>query len=225
MEIPRLTRAQMIEVDRVMVEDLGIQLMQMMENAGRNLAELAIRLFDAATVQVLAGSGGNGGGGLVAARHLANRGVDVAVTLMRNELSGVPGHQLDILRRMGVSIGGPRQCDVIIDALLGYSLSGPPRGMALEWIWYANESPGRKLALDVPSGVDVDTGEAPGRAINCDVTMTLALPKVGLDRSPLVGDLWLADISVPPSVYAGMGIEVPDGLFAKSTLVKLEKLD
>ncbi len=175
-------------------------------------------------MQVLAGSGGNGGGGLVAARHLANRGVEVAVTLTRDDLTGVPGHQLAILNAMGVPVGEPREADVIIDALLGYSLAGPPRGMALEWIWYANESPGWKLALDVPSGVDVDTGEAPGRAINCDATMTLALPKVGLDRSPLVGDLWLADISVPPSVYAGMGIEVPEGLFAESPLERVGRV-
>lgn len=211
----------MIEVDRIMIEDLRIELIQMMENAGRNLAQLVVQRFAPSSVQVLAGSGGNGGGGLVAARHLANRGVDVTVTLTRDDLTGVPGHQLDIVLRMGVPVGEPRESDVIIDALLGYSLAGPPRGMALEWIWYANESPGKKVALDVPSGVDVDTGEAPGRAINCDVTMTLALPKVGLDLSPVVGELWLADISVPPSVYAGMGIDLPHDLFSESSLVRV----
>lgn len=221
MNVPRLTRAEMIEVDRVMVEAMGIELVQMMENAGRNLAELAIRMYSPSSAQVLAGRGGNGGGGLVAARHLANRGVEVSVALTRRDLSGVPGLQLGILQRMGMPIGEPRESDVIIDAVIGYSLHGPPRGAALELIRYANESPGRKLALDVPSGVDVDTGQTPGHAINCDVTMTLALPKAGLDLSPLVGELWLADISVPQSVYAGMGIAVPEDLFASSTLVRL----
>ena len=78
--VPAITTEQMIEVDRVMVEDLDIDLVRMMENAGRSLAVLAMTLFEPRTVQVLAGSGGNGGGALVAARHLSNRGVEVRVT-------------------------------------------------------------------------------------------------------------------------------------------------
>lgn len=223
MVIPRLTRAQMIEVDRVMVEDLGIGLIQMMENAGRNLAQLALQLYEPATVTVLAGSGGNGGGGLVAARHLANRGVAVSVAVTRDDLAGVAGHQLAILRAMGIPLGDPMTADVVVDSVLGYSLDGPPRGRAAEFIAWANACDAEKLALDVPSGVDVDTGDALGVAVACDATLTLALPKLGLDRSPLVGELWLADISVPPSVYAGIGIDVPDDLFRESTLVRLEK--
>jgi len=79
--IPALTASQMREVDRIMAEDLHIELVQMVENAGRSLAELALRRFRPATVTVLAGPGGNGGGGLAAARHLANRGAGVRVTL------------------------------------------------------------------------------------------------------------------------------------------------
>jgi hypothetical protein len=80
-EIGWLTEAQMIEVDRIMIEDLRIELIQMMENAGSNLAELVIELYAPESVAVLAGSGGNGGGGLVAARHLSNRGVDVTASV------------------------------------------------------------------------------------------------------------------------------------------------
>ena len=88
-----------------MIEDLRIELMQMMENAGRNLARLACRRFSPGRVVVLAGSGGNGGGGMVAARHLANWGVAVTVVLAqeRDRLGPVPAHQLDVLERMGVS--------------------------------------------------------------------------------------------------------------------------
>ena len=91
-----VTEAEMIEVDRVMVDDLGIGLLQMMENAGRNLAQFAVDRYGPSRVVVCTGSGGNGGGGMVAARHLANRGVPVAVTLTRpaREFTGVAQHQL-----------------------------------------------------------------------------------------------------------------------------------
>ena len=79
--VPALTTEQMREVDRAMVEDLHIELVQMMENAGRSLAHLAIARFAPSRVTVLAGPGGNGGGGLVAARHLINRGRTVSVVL------------------------------------------------------------------------------------------------------------------------------------------------
>jgi NAD(P)H-hydrate epimerase len=79
--IPTVTAEQMREVDRLAVEGFGLLLIQMMENAGIRLAELVLRKFQPGTVAVLCGRGGNGGGGLVAARHLANRGVRVAVTL------------------------------------------------------------------------------------------------------------------------------------------------
>src|SRR6516225_7224244 len=101
-DVPALTTDQMREVDRAMVEDLHIELMQMMENAGRSLAQLAIARFAPARVTVLAGPGGNGGGGLVAARHLLNRGRTVSVVLSDPDaLTPVPAHQADILARMG----------------------------------------------------------------------------------------------------------------------------
>src|SRR6266516_4831106 len=110
-ELPYVTTEQMIEVDRAMMEDMRIELMQMMENAGRNLAHLARVRFIAGdprgkTVVVLAGTGGNGGGALVCARRLHNWGaqVQVFVTRLAKEFTPVPAHQLDILQRMKVPI-------------------------------------------------------------------------------------------------------------------------
>src|SRR5262249_58370637 len=95
-------------VDRAMVEDLHIELVQMMENAGRNLAELAITRFAPDSVTVLAGPGGNGGGGLVAARHLANRGCQVQGVLSQpRRLTPGPAHHAHILARMGVTLARP----------------------------------------------------------------------------------------------------------------------
>ena len=222
--IPALTEQQMREVDRVMIGDIGIELMQMMENAGRNLATLALRLYKPASVIVLAGPGGNGGGGLVAARHLANRGVQVHVALSRpaDKFGGVPAHQLAILERMQVPImeGSTTDAELIIDALIGYSLRGDPRGDTRDLIDWANQSGSPVLSLDTPSGLNVTTGEAANPCVSAMATMTLALPKVGLLEAIQVGELWLADISVPPSVYEAFGMEVGN-LFAEDTIIRV----
>ena len=159
-----------------------------------------------------AGSGGNGGGGLVAARHLANAGVDVTVTTTRPpaELAGVTAHQYDIIRRMGIAASAELvDADVAIDAVLGYSLRGAPRGSSAALIGAMASTP-MVIALDNPSGLDVTTGAAPGVVVSATATLTLALPKVGLSAAPQVGELFLADISVPPSVTARFGESVPD---------------
>ena len=128
--VPAVSVEQMRQLDRVMIEDLHIDLIQMMENAGRSIADLVIELFSPSSVTVLSGAGGNGGGGLVAARHLSNRGVIATIVLSRpgRSMAGVPAHQLDILERMGMSpTPEPAPADVVVDALIGYSLRGDPR--------------------------------------------------------------------------------------------------
>src|SRR5262249_20519530 len=224
--VPELTTAQMVEVDRAMTEDFHIELLQMMENAGRNLAHLArIRFLDGdprgTRVVVLAGTGGNGGGALVCARRLHTWGahVQVVVTKEDDAVTPVPAPQLDILRRMQVPIAlaaavtQVSSSDLIIDGIIGYSLSGAPHGAAAELIRWANAQGTPILALDAPSGVDTTTGAVFDPAIRATATMTLALPKSGLRApgvEPQVGELYLADISVPPQLYAGpaLGLRV-----------------
>ncbi len=205
-----VTEDEMIEVDRVMVDDLGIELIQMMENAGRALAELAVALHAPASVVVCAGSGGNGGGGMVAARHLANRGVAVSVALTRTDLVGVAAHQLSILDRMGVAIvDDPIEPELWIDAGIGYSLRGAPRGRSAVLIERMNSSDAPVLSLDLPSGIDATTGAVPGLAVDAAATLTLAAPKTGMRGSPHVGQLFVADISVPPGVFDTLGHPAP----------------
>ncbi len=174
-EVPWLTTEQMIEVDRLMIEDFEIDLVRMMESAGRNLARVATdRLLDrnphGRRVVVLAGTGGNGGGALVCARRLANWGADVEVYLTSGDdasFGPVPAHQLSIVRNMGIDV--------------------------------------------------------PGDAVRAEATMTLALPKAGLAKPNIetyVGELYLADISVPPSLYSRMGLEVPP-IFGESEILRL----
>ncbi|AGZ49093.1 yjeF-related family protein [Mycobacterium kansasii 662] len=220
-DIGWLTREQMVEVDRVMMQDLRIDLIQMMENAGHRLARLVLTLAAPGRVAVVAGSGGNGGGGLVAARHLANAGVDVVVTLggPADQLNPVPAHQFDILRRMKVATSDTIvDADLTVDALIGYSLRGAPRGRAAELIG-AMTSASSVVALDTPSGLDVTSGEAPGDVVSADATLTLALPKIGMRNAPQVGSLYLADISVPRSVTAALGPQPPD--FSASPILRV----
>ena len=205
-----------------MVDDLGIELLQMMENAGRNLALLAIGRFTPASVTVLAGPGGNGGGGLTAARHLANRGIPVSVTLVKEDLTPAPAHQLEILRRMGVEVtASPASADLVLDAVIGYSITGDPRDRAAELIEWVNDQDSRVLALDTPSGLDLTTGKPGNPTVEADATMTLALPKTGLYETPeVVGELYLADISVPPTVFGAFGIELTDP-FTEGPIVRI----
>jgi NAD(P)H-hydrate epimerase len=236
-EVPLLTTEQMIEVDRAMVEDYHIELMQMMENAGRNLAHLARDRFLDGDPEgkpvVLAGSGGNGGGALVAARRLHNWGASVQVVLAQpmDQLTPVPAHQLEILTHMHVpvlaaeEIGATTTPSVVLDGLIGYSLRGAPRGAAAELIRWANGQRALILALDVPSGIDAGTGTVYEPAIRASATLTLALPKKGL-RLPgveaLVGELYLADISVPPELYASPALNLSVGpLFHRADVIRL----
>lgn len=237
-EVPYITTEQMVEVDRAMMEDYKIELIQMMENAGRNLAHLARdRFFDGdprgKSVAVLAGTGGNGGGALVCARRLHNYGANVTVYLTKPdaEFTPIPAHQLDILHRMNVSahtadaVRSAVSPDLIVDGVIGYSLKGAPRDTAADLIHWANGSSAPVLALDAPSGVDTTTGTVFDPAINAVATMTLALPKAGL-RAPgvdaHVGELYLADISVPPQLYAepALGLQV-EALFAQGDIIRL----
>lgn len=237
-DVPFISTAQMIEVDRAMIEDFRIELLQMMENAGRNLAHLARTRFlggdpRGKRVVVLAGTGGNGGGALVAARRLHSWGADVQVYVTRPaaDFTPVPAHQLDILRRMHVQIGFAAElpsalgCELILDGVIGYSLKGAPRGSAAELIRWANRQSAPILALDAPSGVDTTTGTAHDPAIRATATMTLALPKQGFLAPAVaaqIGELYLADISVPPSLYAqpALGLQVGP-LFAQEDIIRL----
>ena len=236
-EIPWLSTEQMIEVDRAMIEDYGITLTQMMENAGRALALVAKARFLADSpkgrrVVVLAGTGGNGGGALVAARRLANWGADVHVLLAAaGRMTPVPAHQLNILHRMGIRVDdvdgmpavGP--VDLILDGIIGYSLQGAPRGAAQTMIEWANGHEAPVLALDAPSGVDASTGQAFAPSIRAEATLTLALPKLGLRNLAVarhVGELYLADISVPPGLYASpsLSLQVP-AIFGANDVLRL----
>lgn len=232
---PVVTRAQMVEVDRIMVDELGITLVQMMENAGRALATLARTMLggevEGRRVVVAAGTGGNGGGAMVAARRLHGWGaLPVVVTTGSSEHTrGAVRHQLRTLVNLGVPVlhvsavpALPRG-EMVIDGILGYGLDGPARGSAaqlIRWIGCGRET---VLALDTPSGLDVDTGQALGEAVCADATLTLAAAKPGLlleHARRHVGSLYVADIGVPGEVIRRVTAE-PGPAFGPGDILAL----
>ena len=278
--VPAITAAEMRDVDRVAVDDFGLPLARMIEHAGRSLARVALASSADACV-VLAGRGGNGGGGLACARHLAARDRLAAVVCSRPRasFSGAPASQLRLLERMDAPLAFVdaeshentdeahedvdfARADLVVDALIGYGLSGPPRGADRALIEAANAAGASVVSLDVPSGLDATTGATPGVAIEPARTVTLALPKTGLvaaalagdgnaegdvdsdhdavgdsaaaavaaDRdafgvdTPPAGDLLLADLGIPPAVYAHADLPATCP-FGDRFLVSLEPAD
>lgn len=214
-EVPAVSAEQMREVDRIAVEETGPSLFQMMENAGRNLAltvmEMMANDWKQARYLILAGTGGNGGGGICAARHLANRSLDVSLCIANHaKLGEIPKFQKHIYQSTSgkmilIDELDSTPADIILDAIIGYGLTLTPHGAALKMIQWANQANLPILSLDVPSGVDATTGESPGEFIRATKTMTLALPKSGL-LPEKTGTLILADIGIPEAAFRKMNL-------------------
>jgi len=233
--LPQLTTSQMVKVDRLMIEEWHISLIQMMENAGRNLAELARYLLGGRVhgkqVILLCGMGNNGGGGMVSARHLHNRGAQVRAILTGSpkQLKEVPRKQWKIIQKMGLVCKDAdlNKADLILDAMIGYGLVGSPRPIISDWIIKANTSSTKILALDAPTGLNTTIGLQSDRCIQAAATLTLAMPKIGLLRPGAelsVGDLFLADISVPPELYASPSLSLQlSSPFDEGMIVRLIK--
>ncbi len=227
-----VTADEMRKIDDMTIREFRVDVLMLMENAGRATAMLAMRMprgtILGKRVACLVGGGNNGGDGMVAARHLANWGADVKVIVgtTKDKMKDVPLGQLHILEKMGVPILSTdyalRDYDLLIDSLIGYGLEGNPRDRVAMMIEGANSSGHPVLALDLPSGMNATTGEAYDPCIKATATLTLALPKTGFlspSASPYVGDLYLADISIPRKVYQSFGQR--NILFQKETLLKV----
>jgi NAD(P)H-hydrate epimerase len=241
-EVPAVDRETMLEADGIATDQLGLGLLQMMENAGRELAELTRCALGGSvadrTLVVLAGTGNNAGGGLVAARRLAGWGADVRVAFARPIVRLRPGPcaQVEPLLAAGVrtAVAGHDRsypelasdilrADAVIDALIGYSLRGAPDHAYQPLIGMTALGDRILISLDIPTGIDATTGARPGAAVSADITLALALPKRGTELGEgrrFSGTRYLADIGIPRSVFAGLGVNgVP--AFADGTLLRL----
>lgn len=188
--------------DKFAQEKLGVPSIILMENAGRSVAEEA---RGAKTVAVVCGTGNNGGDGFVAARHLLNSGTKVSLCLVgpRAKLKPDAKANLNILLKMGIKIkktlAGLAKHDLIIDALFGIGLNSPVTGPYRAAIEAINDSGVPVLAVDVPSGLDADTGKVLGVAVRAKKTVTFAAPKQGFfkaDGPAYCGRIIIRDIGV-----------------------------
>jgi NAD(P)H-hydrate epimerase len=222
-DLPLLSSRQVKEVDALTQERFGISVEWLMEAAGWQVAR-----FCSGPTAVVCGIGNNAGDGLAAARHLHRWGKLAGVCCLdAGRLKGPAAKELDALNRLGVNVSATinvAHAELIVDAIFGTGLSRAPGGLFSEWIETINASDARIVAVDVPSGLDSDSGVAYAPTVRADLTVTLGLPKPGLTKADgprLSGDVWVADIGVPFEAYAELGLQVPPDLFAESDRIHL----
>jgi NAD(P)H-hydrate epimerase len=212
-----LTRAQVRAFERFAIEQLGIPSVVLMENAGRGAAQVLQTLGISGPVVIVCGKGNNSGDGLVIARHLANAAYDVSAILFARpeQLSADAALQWNIVQKMGLStqICAGKVLDQamlgvtfakaqwIVDALFGTGLSGPVHEPLDLVIALINASTAKVLAVDIPSGLDADTGQPLGATIRAEHTVTFVAPKLGFSNpaaAAFTGQVHVVDIGIQP---------------------------
>jgi NAD(P)H-hydrate epimerase len=215
-----LTRSEVRELDRRAIEDFGLPGIVLMENAGRGAAELLHGLAPRAKVAIVCGKGNNAGDGFVIARHLENLGHAVRLLLACDpaELRGDAAIAWGVAEKAGIPATAlvsatPAEwerafegADWIVDALLGTGVTGEPRGaiaVAIEAVNAAARGGAKVFAVDLPSGLDCDTGQPLGPCVRADVTATFVARKVGFDAAaaaPLLGAVHVVGIGAPQAL-------------------------
>ncbi len=218
-----VTTAQMREIDRRAIEEFDIKGEVLMERAGSGVTSAVRRIAEVAgllnpVILLIAGRGQNGGDAFVAARQLKEEDFHVEVWiaahgnqisgdallhLSRMKAAGIEPTEIPTLEDWQVMLDDPFYADIIVDGVLGTGLKGPPRGPAAGAVQYIREKSPDSLvvAIDIPSGLDGDTGVAEGDAVIADMTVTVGLPKTGLLAQcaiDYVGTLDVVDIGIPP---------------------------
>lgn len=184
---------EMQELDRIAIEDRGVSSIALMENAGRAISEIALLEFKNIKnkkAAIFCGSGNNGGDGFVAARHLFNKGINVSVYLIgpRANLKNDPKLNAEALDNIGVEIceiSAPVSLDhgLIIDAIFGIGLKGEVKEPVGNIISDLNKRSVTIISVDVPSGLDADTGEILGVSVKAGITVTMQFPKQGFYKN------------------------------------------
>ncbi len=215
------TAAQMREMDRRTIEEFAVPGIVLMENAALRVVDVLAARFGplrGKRIAIVCGKGNNGGDGLAVARHLAARfGADVTVwlTASAEAFTGDAAANYQMAAAYGLDMrlwaGALGETALVIDALLGTGISGGVSGELAEVIQAMNDAGKPVVAVDVPSGLDADTGRVDGACVRAALTVTFALPKFGLLVYPgaeYVGELLTVEIGMPRSVMAAEGVYV-----------------
>jgi NAD(P)H-hydrate epimerase len=221
MSVPKylVTAEEMRALDATSIQKYGIPGVVLMENAGRSTFQILSRHFKGNVrglkAAVIAGPGNNGGDGYVIARYLINHGAEVNTFLLspREKIRGDALTNLEILEKMTphvIAIGNLealerasaswRESDIIVDALLGTGLNAEVRSPYREAIQEINRAAGIKIAVDLPSGLDADSGRVLGVAVKTDLTAVYGFRKLGMSLYPglqYCGKIEVVDISIP----------------------------
>lgn len=217
-QIERLGREEVRSVDRRTIEEFGLPGIALMENAGRGVFDLLVSLDATGPVKICAGKGNNGGDGFVIARHLDNAGIPVQIYLLADpeQLKGDAAINYHVASRMGISIHSDpdlnqpeafreflAEADWIVDALLGTGVQGTIRAPFTTAIQIMNDAEGNKLAVDLPSGLDCDTGMPLGDCLIAALTATFVAEKKGFaspESKQYTGTVHVLDIGAPRQV-------------------------
>jgi len=212
-DLPAISAAQMQKIIMQATGKYGLDGRLLIEHVGRNLVDLVTKFAPEGPILVVAGRGNNGSGGLAAARLLAahNRQLWVVPTHEAENYSGTPREQLEHLkhfRNVRIRTSLPKlKFACVLDAAIGTNLDGPPRGRTLDMIRVINNLQGCcVISLDAPTGIDVDDGSIPGSSVKATMTLSVALPKRGINPGGRVGRLFVGDIGIPPVIYADLGL-------------------
>ncbi len=213
-----LTRKEVRDVDRRAIDEFGMSGLQLMENAARGAAELLLKQNRSGSILIVTGKGNNAGDGFVMARHLENYGCDVKLLLLANsdELAGDALFNYKIIEKCGIPILQSDESNLqellmselsnaqwIVDAMLGTGITGDVREPYQSAIKLINASRKKIFAVDLPSGLDCDTGEPLGICIKADITATFVAMKTGFNH-PIakshLGKVQVIDIGVPQAL-------------------------
>ncbi|BEU87785.1 NAD(P)H-hydrate dehydratase [Selenomonas sp. TAMA-11512] len=219
---------EMREIDRKAIEEYGVSEILLMENAGRRVAEAFsdyLGGFSGKKICILAGSGNNGGDAFVAARHIENQGAQVRVFLVGNPEHLTEGAKLhrDIITKMGMQVHtlnaerdwdkfqvAMRFADGIVDGMIGTGFTGELREDVIRIIKFVNSLAKPVISIDIPTGVEADTGAAFGETILASLTVTFGLPKIGHLICPgktATGKLLIDDIGIPNALLSDENIK------------------
>ena len=215
----------MRELDRRAGEEFGLQPIQLMENAGRTIAEFILGVMQAPPkVSFLCGSGHNGGDGLVAVRHLHNRGIEVEIVLAKEEVRDLTAQQLYTVREIGLPEAEfpAEDTALVVDCLLGYGAKGRPDERLADLLIVANALRGPKLAVDIPTGLDVATGEWAMPCFYGATVLTLGMLKPHLVQNPKVVAVYVGDIGFPAELFEKCGVDTYP-LFANTGYVRVDE--